>query len=182
MEPKILITGTGRCGTTFLIKLFSFLGMDTGYTAENYKQCIEPCCNSGMENEHTSPRRVIKNPTFLTRIPEIVSSVPISHVVIPIRRYRPAAQSRVSHGGNPGGLWGAHDEPSQIAYYHKILAEYLVHMVTYDIPTIFLDFERMIVDKAYLYERFKPAWKEGVTEEAFSSAYDLASSSSKPSV
>ena len=27
---KILITGTGRCGTTFLIKLFSFLGYNTG--------------------------------------------------------------------------------------------------------------------------------------------------------
>ena len=34
---KILITGTGRCGTTFLIKLFSFLDFDTGYNRDNYK-------------------------------------------------------------------------------------------------------------------------------------------------
>lgn len=37
MEDKIYITGIGRCGTTFLIKLFSFLNFDTGYNKENYK-------------------------------------------------------------------------------------------------------------------------------------------------
>ena len=46
---KILITGTGRCGTTFLIKLFSFLDFNTGYNRNNYKLSIYSNCNSGME-------------------------------------------------------------------------------------------------------------------------------------
>ena len=46
---KILISGTGRCGTTFLIKLFTFLEMDTGYSRENYEKHISTNCNSGME-------------------------------------------------------------------------------------------------------------------------------------
>ena len=37
---KILITGTGRCGTTFLIKLFSFLEFDTGFTKNDYNKYI----------------------------------------------------------------------------------------------------------------------------------------------
>lgn len=37
---KILITGTGRCGTTFLIKLFTFLEFDTGYSKYNYTSFI----------------------------------------------------------------------------------------------------------------------------------------------
>ena len=37
---KILITGTGRSGTTFLIKLFTFLEYDTGYTKLNYSNHI----------------------------------------------------------------------------------------------------------------------------------------------
>jgi hypothetical protein len=36
-NEKILITGTGRCGTTFLIKLFTFLGFDTGFDKTNYQ-------------------------------------------------------------------------------------------------------------------------------------------------
>ena len=40
MSNKILITGTGRCGTTFLIKLFTFLGFDTGYDKSNYASYI----------------------------------------------------------------------------------------------------------------------------------------------
>ena len=33
----LLISGTGRAGTTFLIKIFSFLGFDTGFNELNYK-------------------------------------------------------------------------------------------------------------------------------------------------
>lgn len=40
MNSKIYITGTGRCGTTFLIKLFSFLNFDTGYNKNNYGNYI----------------------------------------------------------------------------------------------------------------------------------------------
>ena len=38
--PDGVITGTGRCGTTFLIKLFSFLEFNTGFNRENYNNFI----------------------------------------------------------------------------------------------------------------------------------------------
>ena len=45
---KILIAGTGRTGTSFLIQLFTYLGMDTGYTINdvdagiNYSRELRP--------------------------------------------------------------------------------------------------------------------------------------------
>lgn len=65
---KILITGTGRCGTTFLIKLFTFLGFDTGFNETNYNNSISSNCNSGMEKKYTDRRSVLKNPTFMSDI------------------------------------------------------------------------------------------------------------------
>ena len=57
---KILITGTGRCGTTFLIKLFSFLDFNTGYNRNNYKLSIFSNCNSGMERNYNEKYYIIK--------------------------------------------------------------------------------------------------------------------------
>jgi len=61
---KILITGTRRCGTTFLIKLFSFLDFDTGYDRNNYKESIYYNCNSGMERAHNDKYYILKNLTL----------------------------------------------------------------------------------------------------------------------
>ena len=58
---KIYITGTGRCGTTFLIKLFTFLNFDTGFNKDNYYQYISSHCNSGMERSYDSEFKIIKN-------------------------------------------------------------------------------------------------------------------------
>lgn len=69
---KILITGTGRCGTTFLIKLFSFLDFDTGYNRNTYNSGICSNCNSGMENDYKSNIYILKNPTFIHDIENIV--------------------------------------------------------------------------------------------------------------
>ena len=41
---KILITGTGRCGYSFLVHLLSAMGMDTGYTEEH--------CENELKNEN----------------------------------------------------------------------------------------------------------------------------------
>tara|TARA_Y100000034_G_scaffold13510_1_gene14158 strand:- start:218 stop:1204 length:987 start_codon:yes stop_codon:yes gene_type:complete len=50
MEKKIFITGTGRCGTTFLIKLFTALGYNTGYDMRELEAQIEKGeISDGME-------------------------------------------------------------------------------------------------------------------------------------
>ena len=179
---KILITGTGRCGTTFLIKIFSFLNFDTGYNKNNYKNSIYSNCNSGMEREYKEKYYILKNPKFITNINQILkdSSVIIKMVIIPIRDLKTAALSRVKYVNTFGGLWNATDESSQIKYYKDILANYLCDMTHYDITTIFIDFDKMINDKEYLFNKLKNILDEkNIDFETFSNTYDEVSLDSK---
>lgn len=152
---KILITGTGRCGTTFLIKLFSFLGFDTGYNRSNCNSYIYNNCNSGMERKYKEDYYILKNPTFMMDIEKIIKdeSITIKNVIIPIRDLRLSAKSRVEHQEQRGGLWHANDELSQIKFYKDILTKYIIISTKYDINTIFIDFDKMISDKTYLFNK-----------------------------
>lgn len=180
---KILITGTGRCGTTFLIKLFSFLDFNTGFNRNNYNEFIFSNCNSGMEKEYTDNYYVIKNPIFITNIEEIVkdTSIIIKNVIIPIRDLNMSAKSRVKHGNEAGGLWNAQDEFSQIEFYKNILTNYIYISTKYHINTIFIDFDKMINDKTYLFNKLKNILDEkNIDLETFSRVYDEVSLTSKP--
>ena len=180
---KVLITGTGRCGTTFLIKLFSFLGFNTGYNQDNYKPYIISNCNSGMERNYKDNYYILKNPTFMSDIEKIIQdkSITIKNVIIPIRDLNISAKSRVKHGYDAGGLWCANDKLSQINFYKNILTNYIFISTKYDINTIFIDFDRMINDKTYLFYKLKIILDEkNIGLDDFSLIYDEVSLSSKP--
>jgi len=55
MEKKIFITGTGRCGTTFLIKLFTALGYKTGYDMRELEAQTEAGDSTGGLERATRP-------------------------------------------------------------------------------------------------------------------------------
>jgi hypothetical protein len=180
---KILITGTGRCGTTFLIKLFSFLDFDTGYNRDNYNSSIFLNCNSGMERDYKDNYYILKNPLFMSNIENIIkdTSITIKNVIIPIRDLKISAKSRVKHGKKEGGLWNAEDELSQINFYENILLNYIFITTKYNINTIFIDFDKMINDTTYLFNKLKIILDEkNIDLETFSLVYDEVSLSSKP--
>lgn len=180
---KILITGTGRSGTTFLIKLFSFLDFDTGYTKDNYHISISKNCNSGMEKNINASNYVLKNPLFLESIENICKNdkYNIKYVIIPIRDYKKSALSRVSHKNNNGGLWKATNLDEQILYYNKLMANYMYMMAKYEINTILLDFDKMVGDSEYLYNKLKIVLDEkDITFDKFLEEYNFASEISKP--
>jgi len=180
---KILITGTGRCGTTFLIKLFSFLDFDTGYNRYNYKKYIYSNCNAGMERKYTENYYILKNPNFMCNIGHILQdeSVIIKTVIIPIRDFKKSAMSRVKHKNLEGGLLNATDELSQIKYYKDILTNYIYFMTKYDINTIFIDFDKMIIDKEYLFNKIKSILDEkNIDFDTFCAVYDEVSLTSRP--
>lgn len=174
-QEKILITGTGRCGTTFLILIFSLLGLDTGYNIQNFKNDISEKCNSGMERLIDSPHKILKNPRFIDEIESIVqkNNIVIKNVIIPIRDYSKCATSRVNLGEDNGGLWNASDYESQITFFHKIMATYNYFMVKYNIPTTFIDFDKMTNDSNYLYNKLAPLL-EGRTYQQFLQAFQIA--------
>ena len=176
---KILITGTGRCGTTFLIKMFSFLEFNTGYDRNNYKSHVSNNCNAGMEKHYSAKYNVIKNPSFMEQIEDIAKdpSIKIKNVIIPIRDLNAAAQSRVKHGKRHGGLWGAKDEVSQINFYKNLITNYIIISTKYDINTIFIDFDKMIKNKKYLYNKLKNILDEkNINFERFCDIYEISQS------
>jgi len=180
---KVLITGTGRCGTTFLIKLFSFLDFDTGFNRNNYKKFIFPNCNSGMESNYNSNNYILKSPYFMSNIEEIINdkSIKIKNVIIPIRNLHLSAKSRVKYGNKGGGLWNAKDEISQVQFYKDIITNYIYISTKYDINTIFIDFDKMIKDKTYLFNKLKNILDEkNIDFTHFSNIYDEVSLNSKP--
>ena len=180
---KILITGTGRCGTTFLIKLFSFLDFQTGYNRNNYRSSISSNCNSGMERQYHENFYILKNPTFMTDIERIVQNptIKIKKVILPIRDLKLSAVSRVRHGKKNGGLWNATDEKSQIDFYKNILTHYVLISTKYNIDTIYLDFDKKVNDKIYLYNKLKTILDEkNIDLDTFTRVYDEVSAISKP--
>ena len=54
-------------------------------------------------------------------------------------------------------------------------------MTKYEINTLFLDFDKMVSDKIYLFEKLKPILDEkNITFETFSNEYDDVTNTSKP--
>lgn len=169
-KNKILITGTGRCGTTFLMILFTYLKLDTGFTVDNYKKFIGKG-NSGLEKYDFIWEKpyILKNPQYFGDFKKILEYVNIDYVIIPLRNYEDSSKSRFENGLS----WGGSSQDEQVAWYYKLVAEYVLLMTKHDIPTIFLDFERMINSKEYLFDKLSPIIKD-VSFEEFDYAYGEA--------
>ena len=178
-EHKVIITGTGRAGTTFLVHLLTELGLDTGITPKNWRKKFYPNCNAGLEHNLLDPKTpyIVKNPALCETLPDAVASerFVFDHVYIPIRELDTAAASRVRIGGAngsvPGGLWGTSDPAHQRA----VLAEHfhrLIHvLVTHEIPHTFILFPRLVADPAYSFDRLSFVLK-GISRHDFDLAFN----------
>jgi hypothetical protein len=92
-----------------------------------------------------------------------------------------AALSRQNYGKQNGGLWNANNAITQILYYKHIMSNYIYFMTKYDINTIFIDFDKMINDKKYLFDKIKTILDEKNIEFGlFCNVYDEVSLISKP--
>lgn len=156
MRNNVIVSGTGRCGTTFLMLIFTFLGLDTGFDSENYLNNIDETANSGLE-KNLEFAYIVKSPAYMQCINDTLMETNIDWMIIPVRDYEDAALSRYKLGpGVRGGLWEASNATEQMYMYWRIMAKYVRRMVKYQIPTIFLDFDRMIISQRYTYEKLKP--------------------------
>ena len=136
-----------------------------------------------MEHDITASPYIIKNPCFLRDIDKIVTNplIKIKLVIIPLRDFTQSAKSRVSHGSGAGGLWDASNLEEQIKFYEKIMSNYRTVMTTHRINTIVLDFDQMIRDKHYLFEKLKVVLDEKqINFQEFSNVYDEVTITSAP--
>jgi hypothetical protein len=158
-KSHVLISGTGRAGTTFLVQLLTELGFDTGKGHYNEN------CNAGLEHDlrDNNAPFIVKSPHSCDHIENIVNNPDklIKHLIVPIRDIYSAAESRrnVQRQAQqenplvqdvPGGLWGTSDPLEQ----ESVLAQKLYNLVqvscAHGIPITFLDFPRLAHDPKYL--------------------------------
>ena len=156
----IIITGTGRAGTTFLVQLYTLLGFDTGF--KNIKDGVHNNCNAGME---INPFRtsnmpyIIKNPVLCDRLDEFIEKGnKVDKVIIPIRDIDSATMSRIkvqgkSEEGVKGGLWCTNNADEQKTILLEKFYKLMFSISKHNLPHIFILFPKMINDPKYLYKK-----------------------------
>jgi len=166
----VLITGTGRAGTSFLIQLLTNLGLDTGFTPDGLH--LDPIANAGLEYDVRAAGApyVVKNPWLCDYIEDVLtdSSIHIDHVIIPVRNFDAAAASRArvqeintgckdGGAGVAGGLWHTEKAADQAAVLRGRFTALIEALVKFDIDITFLWYPRLTEDADYLLSKLRHA-------------------------
>lgn len=163
-RSHVVISGTGRAGTTFLVNLLTRLGLDTGYQPDTIDFPLGS--RSGLEMDIRDPKApyIVKSP-FLCDLAEevLASSVRIDHAIIPVRQFEAAAASRIHvqklTTGSPdgksvwGGLWATDKAAEQADVLRFKFTNLIETLVRHDIPMTFLSYPRLVRDSDYLYRK-----------------------------
>ena len=187
MSEHIIITGTGRSGTTFLMQLFTVLGLDTGFA--NTDESIDHISNAGMERDLADPELplIVKSPWMCEYLCDELFSNPslkVVHAIVPMRALSDAAESRrrvQRESGlecpTPGGLWGwsrpGDQEILLVQQVYRLLVTFAVHGIQMTI----LDFPRLAIDWRYTLDvlRRVPRLLSGVSDQQFHDAFTATS-------
>jgi hypothetical protein len=163
-EPKIVITGTGRAGTTLLVRLLDELGLDTGLH-EGKLTPYGANVRAGLESRVDDPDAptVVKDLTLGFRLRPLLESgdVAIRHVLIPTRRIEVAAASRVRAAGygrlpfGRGALIGTMRATEQRKVLETIRAEIPAILDEFGIPYTVIEFPRFATDAAYAHAQLR---------------------------
>lgn len=192
----VIITGTGRAGTTFLVELLTELGLETGFTSEQVKFEKDQLSNAGLELDvrDSDAPYIVKSPLFCDYCDEVLArhDITIDQLFVPMRDLRAAAESRrrvrklnMARLGPwmrfrrwlhpkiiPGGPWGVKSkgaEEQEQVLLTKIY-QLLLSVSQRDIPITFIAYPRLIVDGEYLYSKLGSLISE-VSREDFLVAF-----------
>jgi hypothetical protein len=164
-EGKIVITGTGRAGTTLLVQILDALGLDTGL-AEGKLSPYGPTARAGLECRVDDPDAptVVKDMTLGFRIREILDAdeVRIRHVILPDRRLDVAAASRIraaAYGKRPfrrGALTGTMRATEQQEVLARMRSDILEALDEHHVPYTLLEFPRFALDAEYAHTMLSP--------------------------
>lgn len=160
-EGKVVITGTGRAGTTLLVQVLDELGLDTGLAAGK----LTPYGHSvraGFECRVDDPDAptIVKDMTLGFRMRAVLEGggVQIDHVIIPTRRLDIAAASRIraaSYGRLPfkrGALTGTFHATAQKKILVRMRTEIVEALNDFGIPFTELEFPKFAIDAAYTHQ------------------------------
>jgi len=193
----MVITGTGRSGTTFLVELLTRLGLETGFSVDDIESNKYKEARAGLEHDirqKDSPY-IVKSPYFCDYAEEVIcrEDIVIDHVFIPIRDLYAAAESRryvekttisnfpfikrlkhkIKQKEVPGGLWYA--RPGNPGVQEEVLLKKIYKLMLdisdANIPVTLMRYPRITKDGPYLFEKLKPILRD-IAYESFFEAFN----------
>jgi hypothetical protein len=180
----VLITGTGRAGTTFLVHLLTKVGIHTGFDPDNIESFIDEKSFGGLEvgiRNRDAPY-VIKSPELSLELDEILQDeeITIDAVIVPFRPIKQVVASRLevqSKSGDffpnsvPGGITTGGGGTDQEHEMYLRIEQMLFSLSQTHIPVIFLAFPLLMHDKEYLHRKLVSVFPS-IQYEIFSEAFD----------
>ncbi len=195
----LFIAGTGRAGTSFLVRYLDALGLDTNLGRHGEAGWHEGA-NAGLEDvpmpgEGANLPYVVKSPWFYEFVDQVLAApdITLDAVVLPVRDLSEAATSRAvlemqemhrstpwmatldrsweSWGRTPGGVVYSVNPIDQARLLAVGFHKVIERLVKAEIPIFLLDFPRLATDGAYLFRMLRPVLPDSVTEAAALAAH-----------
>ena len=197
-KNHLMIAGTGRAGTTFLVQYLAACGLDTHLARHPAASTYNEDANAGLEDlpfDNPDLPYVIKSPWLHAYATRLLAdpSIALDAVIFPMRSIVEASTSRVVNElraryameGLPDDCrlwesWGT-TTPGGIVYSlnpideARLLAlgfhELMHTLVRHDVPLVMLDFPRLVEDPEYLYDKLHPIIGAKIDRERALSAH-----------
>jgi hypothetical protein len=179
-RKHIVISGTGRAGTSFLVELLTHLGLDTGYIPSDIASRKSQIARAGLEHDirRANAPYIVKSPWFCDYAEEVLArnDILIEHVFIPMRDLRAAAESRrfVTEATLSsmttfnrlrfrffrkvvaGGIWHTFRPDQQEAVLLEQVYKLILALSKTSIPITLLRYPLLVSDAAYLFRKLQP--------------------------
>ena len=150
---RVIITGTGRAGTTFLVALLTELGVNTGWKPGEWKPILDQHpAFAGLERaDLNTTAYVVKQPeSYCQHLKLYLQHWHIDHVFVLVRDLEEAAQSRQLNGLLCGGATCA---SQQVDVFKHNLGTLFATMVLENIPFTTLRFPECVQDWKYVFNK-----------------------------
>lgn len=159
---KTIITGSGRCGTTFLIQLLTRLDFNTGFTP--YEEPYIPDLRAGSEWEGNAEDianfpEIIKGPIWAFYLKRLLEQrlIEIRHIILPIRDLDLATKSRLDVGLKwhipPDAGLIALEEMQQNLIMAAAVGRVVESCMLYSIPCTTMLFPLLVENESYCYRQ-----------------------------
>jgi hypothetical protein len=194
-RKHVVISGTGRAGTSFLVELLTHLGLDTGYSTEDIAKHKSKAARAGLEHDirrDNSPY-IVKSPYFCDHADEVLDrgDIVVEHIFVPMRDLHAAAESRrfvtretissmpllkrVCYTFFPrtlaGGIWHTEHGKDQESVLLEQVYKLALSVSKKTVPITLLQFPQLVNDASYLYEKLQPLVGD-ISFYAFESTFD----------